>query len=223
MVIRIQDVTIINDETAYVDLAGTTAVKVPSGTAAERPTGVTGQMRFNSDTGFEYFDGAQWQPFVSTSLVSTPNAYAWGGNSSGQLGDNSITSRSSPVSVVGGFSDWTQASAGTFHNLGVRANGSLWAWGNNSSGRLGDDSITNRSSPVSVVGGFSDWTQASAGDLHSLGVRANGSAWAWGSNTSGRLGDNTTTSRSSPVSVVGGFSDWMQASAGTAHSLGIKA
>ena len=158
--------------------------------------------------------------------VLTPfdvNAYAWGLNTSGQLGDNTITSRLSPVSVIGGFSDWSQLSAGASHSLGLRANGGAWAWGLNSNGQLGDGTATAKSSPVSVVGGFSDWTQLSAGGVHSLGLRANGSAWAWGSNTSGRLGDNTTVSKSSPVSVVGGFSDWTQLSAGDSHSLGLHA
>jgi len=148
--------------------------------------------------------------------------WAWGSNDSGRLGDNTTTSRSSPVSVVGGFADWVSVSAGDSHNLGVRTNGTIWAWGDNGQGRLGDNSVVNRSSPVSVVGGFTDWISASAGDTHSLGVRANGTLWAWGSNDSGRLGDNSTASRSSPVSVVSGFTDWISASAGDAHNLGVR-
>jgi alpha-tubulin suppressor-like RCC1 family protein len=77
-------------------------------------------------------------------------------------------------------------------------------------------------SPVSVVGGFTDWISASAG-YHSVAVRANGTVWAWGSNSSGRLGDGTTISRSSPVSVVGGFTDWISASAGSSHSVAVRA
>jgi hypothetical protein len=224
MAIKIQDVTIINDQTAYVDLAGTTAVKVPTGTEAQRPTGVTGQMRFNSTTAVvEGFDGVDWEPLGVTTILPAPNLYAWGSNANGGLGDNTITSRSSPVSVVGGFSDWVSASAGGGHSLGVRANGTLWAWGSNANGRLGDNTDTSRLSPVSVVGGFTDWISASAGNNHSLGVRANGSIWAWGRNSFGRLGDNTITSQSSPVSVVGGFTDWISASAGGYHSLGVRA
>jgi alpha-tubulin suppressor-like RCC1 family protein len=149
--------------------------------------------------------------------------YGFGSNGNGRLGDNTITSRLSPVSVVGGFIDWISASAGNSHSLGLRANGTLWAWGNNLNGRLGDNTITSSRSPVSVVGGFTDWVQASAGNSHSLGVRANGTVWAWGLNTNGRLGDNSTTDRSSPVSVVGGFTDWIEASAGGDHSLGVRA
>jgi alpha-tubulin suppressor-like RCC1 family protein len=156
-------------------------------------------------------------------------AWAWGCNSCGQLGDNSITNRSSPVLVVGGFTDWCQVSPGGVHSLGLRTNGTLWAWGNGGFGRLGDNSTTSKRSPVSVVGGFTDWCQVSAGYNHSLGVRTNGTLWAWGCNGVGQLGDNTTTSRSSPVSVVGGFTDWCQVSGGGAlslsghgHSIGLR-
>jgi alpha-tubulin suppressor-like RCC1 family protein len=159
----------------------------------------------------------------SIGLRDNRTLWAWGNNGSGRLGDNTTTNRSSPVSVVGGFTNWVQASAGGYHGLGVRSNGSLWAWGLNNVGQLGNNTALDRSSPVSVVGGFTNWIQASGGSLHSLGVRANGTLWAWGFNGQGRLGDNTTVAKSSPVSVVGGFTDWVQASAGTEHSLGVRA
>jgi alpha-tubulin suppressor-like RCC1 family protein len=149
-------------------------------------------------------------------------AWAWGAGTCGRLGDNTTTDRSSPVSVVGGFTDWCQLSAGICHSLGVRQNGSAWAWGYNSLGRLGDNTVVAKSSPVSVVGGFTDWCQVSAGACHSLGVRQNGTAWAWGGSALGQLGDNTIVSKSSPVSVVGGFTDWCQVSAGSTHSLGVR-
>jgi alpha-tubulin suppressor-like RCC1 family protein len=158
----------------------------------------------------------------SLALRQNGTAWAWGCNSFGQLGEDTITSQSSPVSVVGGFADWCQVSAGVEHSLGVRQSGTAWAWGLNSFGRLGDNSTVDKSSPVSVVGGFTDWCQVSAGVAHSLGVRENGTAWAWGYNGQGRLGDGTTVSKLSPVSVVGGFADWCQVSAGRFHSLGVR-
>jgi hypothetical protein len=61
MAIKIQGTTIINDQTAYIDINGTTAIKVPVGTTGERPTGVTGQLRYNStDSAFEGYDGSAW-------------------------------------------------------------------------------------------------------------------------------------------------------------------
>jgi hypothetical protein len=159
----------------------------------------------------------------SLGLRANGTAWAWGLNNFGRLGDNTTINKSSPVSVVGGFTDWTQVSAGSNHSLGLRANGTAWAWGNNQLGKLGDDTTVQKSSPVSVAGGFTDWTQVSAGNQHSLGVRADGTAWAWGNGSNGRLGDNTIVTKSSPVSVVGGFTNWTQVSAGETHSLGLRA
>jgi alpha-tubulin suppressor-like RCC1 family protein len=155
--------------------------------------------------------------------VNSFSTYSWGAGFDGSLGDNTTTNRFSPVSVVGGFIDWCQISAGGEHSLAVRQNGTAWAWGCNGQGRLGDNTTVSKSSPVSVVGGFCDWCQISgSSSQHSLGVRTNGTAWAWGEGSAGRLGDNTTVDKSSPVSVVGGFTDWCQVSAGTNHSLGVR-
>ena len=151
------------------------------------------------------------------------SAWAWGRNNYGQLGDNTTVSKSSPVSVVGGYTDWVQLSTGNNHSLGIRANGTAWGWGNNAFGKLGNNSTVSKSSPVSIVGGFTDWVQISAAGYHSLGLRANGTAWAWGIGDGGSLGDNTTVAKSSPVSIVGGFTDWVQVSGGYAHNLALRA
>jgi hypothetical protein len=150
-------------------------------------------------------------------------AWAWGLGNDGRLGDGTTVNKSSPVSVVGGFTDWIQVSGGTNHSLGLRANGTAWAWGNGIAGRLGDGTTVNKSSPVSVVGGFTDWIQVSGGGFHNLGLRANGTAWAWGQGGNGQLGNGATIARSSPVSVVGGYTDWIQVSGGEYHSLGVRA
>jgi len=171
-----------------------------------------------------FTDWCQVSGGFSHSLAVRQNgeAWAWGCNATGQLGDDTITSRRSPVSVVGGFTDWCQISGGASFSLAVRQNGTAWAWGCNPSGQLGDDTIVSKRSPVSVVGGFTDWCQISGGNLHSVAVRQNGEAWAWGLNSFGQLGDNTTTQKSSPVSVVGGFTDWCQVSGGCIHSFALR-
>jgi alpha-tubulin suppressor-like RCC1 family protein len=172
----------------------------------------------------------------SLGLRSNGTAWAWGCNRDGVLGDGThsyyfylegcgtqycLRDRSSPVSVIGGFTDWCQVSSGFCHSLGLRCNGSLWAWGRGFQGALGNNSIINRSSPVSVVGGFTDWCQVSAGFSNNLGLRSNGTAWAWGTSYQGQLGNNSTNNSSSPVSIVGGFTTWCQLSAGHQHNLGV--
>ena len=159
----------------------------------------------------------------TVAIRANGTAWCWGTNTTGELGDTTLVSKLSPVSVVGGFTDWVQISAGAEHTAAIRANGTAWAWGSGSNGRLGDGTTTSKLSPVSVVGGFTNWVQISAGREHTAAIRSNGTAWAWGLNSSGRLGDNTTLSRLSPVSVVGGFTDWVQIEAGNVHTAAIRA
>jgi alpha-tubulin suppressor-like RCC1 family protein len=183
-------------------------------------TAVNGYMYYVRGLGLYFSNGITWTRMDPVEYYNT--IWSWGQNLRGGLGDNTTVNKSSPVSVVGGFTDWCQVQAGSYHSLGVRQSGTAWAWGCGGSGRLGDNSIVDKSSPVSVVGGFTDWCQVSAGSVHSVAVRQNGSAWAWGSNSNGNLGTNNTVSSSSPVSVVGGFCDWCQINAGGGSSFGIR-
>jgi len=197
--------------------------KVSTCTNLPNATTYNGRMVYVDDENKYYYavQGAWNSDFSTFSHAVSCQAYVWGRNYNGVLGDNTTVNKSSPISVLGGFTDWRQVSAGYQHSLGLRTNGVLYAWGCNGQGRLGDNCTTNRSSPVSVVG-FTDWCQAAAGRNSTLAVRTNGSAWAWGSNESGQLGDNTTVSKSSPVSVVGGFTDWCQISSGYKYSLALR-
>ena len=166
-----------------------------------------------------------WSQISSNSFghslaISDGVAYAWGVNAFSALGDDTSVDKSSPVLVAGGITNWTQVSAGRLHSLGI-AGGVAYGWGSNGAGKLGDNtSISGRSSPVTVAGGITNWSQISGGFSHSLGVTDTGVAYAWGSNTDGRLGDGTTINKSSPVTVVGGLT-WSQVSAGGGNSLGI--
>ena len=185
----------------------------------------SGMVYFVQSLGIIVISSANTWLTLDKVIVRTDTDYnnaiwAWGCNSYGQFGDNSTVSKSSPVSVVGGFTDWCQVSAGCEHTLGVRTNGTIWAWGAGDSGRLGDNCVSNRSSPVSVIGGFTDWSQVAAGFRSSFGLRTNGTIWSWGYNGAGNLGDGTTVTKSSPVSVIGGFTDWCQvAASGTSNSV----
>ena len=174
----------------------------------------------------EFCDWCQVSAASHTAAIRTNGTlWTWGRNLYGTLGDNTAVNRSSPVSVVGGFTDWCGVSAGGFHIAAIRTNGTLWTWGFNSNGQLGDNTSgvgTCKSSPVSVVGGFTDWCQVSAGGQMTAAIRTNGTLWSWGSNGYGRLGDNTTVNKSSPVSVVGGFTNWCQVSAGYSHTAAVR-
>lgn len=113
-----------------------------------------------------------------------------------------------------------QVVAGVFHNIVIKADGSLWAWGGNEGGQLGDGTTTNRSSPVRI-GRDRDWASVAAGGAHTVAIRANGSLWAWGGNGQGQIGDGTMFDRSSPVRI-GRDTNWASAAAGAAHTLAIR-
>jgi hypothetical protein len=159
----------------------------------------------------------------SLGLTDDGITYAWGLGLNGQLGTGDNIARSSPVTVIGGITNWTQVSAGIAHSLGITDAGIVYAWGLCNNGRLGTDDLINRSSPVTVIGGITNWSQVSAGGDHSLGVTDDGIAYAWGAGgiINGRLGTGDNIARSSPVTLVGGITNWTQVSAGGSHSLGI--
>ena len=92
-----------------------------------------------------------------------------------------------------------QVSAGGNHTVGIRPDGSLWAWGYNMHGQLGDGTTINKHTPTRI--GTDTWTSVFAGSAHTVGIRTDGSLWAWGSNYEGQLGDGTTTNRLIPTQI----------------------
>ena len=107
-----------------------------------------------------------------------------------------------------------------YHSLLVQTDGSLWAWGNNTHGQLGDGTTTDRETPIRVGPGTA-WRSADAGQWHTLAIRPDGSLWAWGRNESGQLGDGTTSPRLLPVPIMPG-TRWRSVSAGDAHTMAIR-
>jgi alpha-tubulin suppressor-like RCC1 family protein len=160
--------------------------------------------------------------YHTTAVKTDGTLWTWGRNNFGELGDGTTTNRSSPVTTAGAGTTWCQASAGGYHTVAVKTDGTLWTWGYNGSGRLGDNTTTDQSSPVTTAGGGTTWCQASAGYRHIAAVKTDGTLWTWGYNGYGRLGDNTTTDQSSPVTTAGGGTTWCQASAGYRHTTAIK-
>ena len=150
-------------------------------------------------------------------------AYEWGDNGFRPVTfDGSTTpfnTRSAPVQVIGGINNWTQISIGSYgsyrgHTLGLTDDGIAWAWGINRYGQFGNGqrfpsiNSVRSSSPVTVIGGITNWSQVSAGASRSFGLTDDGIAYAWGWNGFGSLGDGTTIDRSSPVTIVGGITNW---------------
>jgi len=137
-------------------------------------------------------------------------AYAWGANSRGQLGDNTLTNNSLPVAVVNSGALFGKTilaiSTGSSHSLALCSDGTVVAWGYNIYGQLGDGGTTDSSVPVIVTTGGElagkNVVAVSAGFSHSLALCSDGTVAAWGFNPYGQLGNNTTVSSSVPVMVT---------------------
>ena len=144
----------------------------------------------------------------SLAVGSDGNAYAWGGNREGELGDGTTSenARCTPVMVkqpdrktypdLPADFTYVQVSAGSYHSLALGSDGNAYAWGWNEYGRLGDGTSTDRATPVKVgtpTGTPTDFTyaQIGAGYQYSLAVGSDGYAYAWGNNLRGQLGNNS--------------------------------
>jgi len=110
---------------------------------------------------------------------------------------------------------WTQIAAGTFHTVAIQANGTLWAWGLNDKGQLGDGTTTNKNIPTQI-GTDTDWAIITAAGYNTLAVKTDGSLWSWGSNESGQIGDGNQGSGLYNLipTQVGSDTDWVKITAG---------
>ncbi len=136
----------------------------------------------------------------SLALTNAGGVKAWGLNTYGQLGNNTTTESHLPLDVSG-LAGMTAIAAGGNHSLALTSTGGIKAWGYNAYGQLGDETTTYRTTPVDVFSLTSGITAITAGESHSLALTNAGGARAWGLNTNGQLGNDSTTNSSTPVNV----------------------
>lgn len=127
--------------------------------------------------------------------------WGWGYNGHGELGLNDTILRSSPVQIFGGETNWSDVAVGYHASYGIKNDSTLWSWGRNNTGQLGQNNTTNYSSPVQIPG--TGWTTLRYLPYHSVAAKRNDALFVWGSNPHGNLGQNDTITRSSPVQIPG--------------------
>jgi len=132
----------------------------------------------------------------------TNKIWSWGYNLRGQLGDNTNTSRITPVSIFGTNKTFCHISAGYYHSSAIDYKGKVWGWGYNLYGHLGDNTTVTKKTPVAVYGNKT-FCYIGAGYRHTIAIDYQGKAWSWGWNSYGHLGDNTIISRLTPVAICG--------------------
>ncbi|MBX7210869.1 MAG: M36 family metallopeptidase [Verrucomicrobiaceae bacterium] len=158
----------------------------------------------------------------SLALKTDGTLWACGYNTDGQLGQgtsDSLTTHTALVQV-GTATNWSGIASGNYHLLATRTDGTLWAWGYNAFGQIGNASTTSATSPVQITSA-TNWSSISGGYYHSLATRADGTLWAWGRNTEGQIGDGTTTQRTSPLQI-GAATNWQKVMAGGFDSMALK-
>ncbi|MGH7568126.1 MAG: RCC1 domain-containing protein [Gemmatimonadales bacterium] len=141
-----------------------------------------------------------------TCAVTTGGApQCWGLNFTGQLGDGSTTRRTTPVVVSGGLTLTTLDAGGTYSCGLIVADSTAWCWGWGGTGQLGDGARSAaQPTPVAVLGGRK-YTAVSGGTQHTCGLAADSTAWCWGDNGFGQLGNGTLADTTQPVLVSGGL------------------
>jgi alpha-tubulin suppressor-like RCC1 family protein len=160
----------------------------------------------------------------SLAVKEDGSVWAWGWNLAGEVGDGTQVQRTLPVPVTG-LTSVVAVAAGPDHSFALKADGTVWAWGSNAQGQLGDGTLTGRLTPVQVIG-LAGIKSIAAGGGFSLAVQRDGAesgvVWAWGSNSSGKLGDGSLTSKLIPVKVAG-INSAVLVAAGQDHSMALLA
>jgi alpha-tubulin suppressor-like RCC1 family protein len=146
-------------------------------------------------------------------LSSSGTVYCWGGNGNGQLGNNSTTEENTPVEVLGvggsgNLSGISSVTAGGAHTCALSSSGTVYCWGGNGNGQLGNNSTTEENTPVEVLGvggsGYlSNISSVTAGSAHTCAMSSSGNVYCWGADDSGQLGNNSTTEENTPIEVEG--------------------
>ncbi len=115
---------------------------------------------------------------------------------------------------------WMSLSAGGWSTAALKADSTLWTWGDNSFGQIGSLTYTNTDIPHQV--GTAHWRQVVAGEFHVLGIKNDGTLWAWGDNNYGQIGDGTVFGSHLFPTQIGTDNDWKIVAASFGHSLALK-
>ncbi|MCL2618905.1 MAG: hypothetical protein FWD98_07635, partial [Defluviitaleaceae bacterium] len=158
--------------------------------------------------------------YYTLAVTTDGRLFGWGRNVDGKAGQDPIRTEIPTPERIGTGTDWKYVSAGNTHSLAMREDGTIWSWGSNSDGRLGQGSnISYSYNPTQI--GTDYWTAVSAGGTHSLAIRDNGTLWGWGFNQQGQLGIGPGGSRNASEHVYPG-TYWASVAAGSTHTAAIR-
>lgn len=221
-------------------LSGSSSGQTTSGakTTGSAPRSVT-----NKITGGEWRSiAAGW--YHTVAIKSDGTLWAWGRNGSFQLGDgrdelakkmsieqltqqlkqanwkeDTLINKNKPTQI-GTANNWASVAGGMEHTVAIKTDGTLWAWGKNKTGQLGDGTTITKSTPTQI-GTANNWAAVAAGVAHTVAIKTDGTLWAWGWNKHSQLGDGTGIDKNTPTQI-GAANNWFSIVAGIYHTAAIK-
>ena len=212
-------------------IVATAAILLTTGTAMIVTMSVTGffgqtvpgsKLRLPVGTGTPAIALGSWHGII---LASDGSLWSWGEDHLGwhALGLDNIQTQPC-LRRIGNGTDWISLAVGAAHNLAIKSDGTLWGWGQNLYGQLGDGSSARwQSTPVPSVPG-KDWKQAAVGrGGHSVALKKDGTLWAWGNNWAGQLGIGRTNRVVREAMQIGSATNWVRIWAGTIQTVGMQA
>jgi alpha-tubulin suppressor-like RCC1 family protein len=175
--------------------------------------------KITSDTNWQFVSAGT---FHTLAIKTNGTLYSWGRNQYGQLGDGNASILNTLIPTQVGLDNaWSNIAAGLSHSVGSKTDGSLWTWGYNLTGQLGDGTTVDKPNPTNISA-VSGCEIVSKGQQHTIIKKSDGSFWSWGSNSVGQLGDGTNTQRLIPTSVFGSSTNWIAVSSRVSHTVGIR-
>lgn len=159
----------------------------------------------------------------SLAILPDRTVWSWGSDFSGSLGRGTTIGDSGVPVQVTGLTEAAAVAAGTIHSLAVRSDGTVWAWGSNDYGQLGQGAVSGVSNPVPLQApGLTGFIAVAGGREHSLALHGDGTVWSWGANTAAQLGNGTTGPPIPTPNPIPGLSNIVDISAGDGHNMALR-
>jgi alpha-tubulin suppressor-like RCC1 family protein len=196
--------------------------------------GASGQLGTNDTTTRStpvttFAGGNNWKQVscggLQTAAIKTDGTlWVWGFNPDGQLGTNDSINKNTPVTTFAGGTNWKQVACGGNHAAAIKTDGTLWTWGYNSYGCLGNNGGGVYYTPITTFAGGVNWKQVGVGIQHTAAIKTDGTLWTWGYSYLGRLGNNSSTYAFgvlTPVTTFAGGSNWKQVACCSYHTAAV--
>lgn len=157
---------------------------------------------------------------TTVAIKNDGSLWGWGSQNGYNLfliGNSSISNH--PIQI-GTENNWKDVAVGSNYIIAIKTDGTLWSWGGNYYGQLGDGTNTNRTSPTQI-GTETTWQKIFTSDLSSFAIKNDGSLWSWGYNGYGQLGNGSNTNTNTPTNILPGTS-WLTINTNLYHTLGLR-